>query len=102
MARYIDADRFYNKIKQYSLNYGTTLGKHSGVADTIIDVLLAEPTEDVVPRSEVDKAKQEVVSEIIQLIVEQSAELKHCGYKDVRNDELAQLTIKILKKYKGV
>lgn len=49
-----------------------------------------------------NKGRQEVVDEIIQLIGEQAAEPKHHGYKDVRNDELAQLTIKILKKYKGV
>lgn len=48
MPRYIDADAFLKKIKRFSLSNGTTLGKHSGVADEIIDVLMAEPTANVV------------------------------------------------------
>lgn len=47
MPRYIDADAFLKKIERYSLSNGTTLGKHSGVADEIIDILMAEPTADV-------------------------------------------------------
>ena len=56
MARYIDADVFLKKIERYSLSNGTTLGKHSGVADEIIDILTAEPTADVVPRERYNRA----------------------------------------------
>lgn len=48
MSRYIDADAFLKKIEKYSLSNGTTLGKHSGIADEIIDILKATPTADVV------------------------------------------------------
>lgn len=48
MNRYIDADVFLKKIEKYSLSHGTTLGKHSGIADEIIDILTAETTADVV------------------------------------------------------
>lgn len=48
MSRYIDRDVFLKKIEHFSLSHGTTLGKHSGVADEIIDILMAQPTADVV------------------------------------------------------
>ena len=48
MPKYINADTFMKKIDRYSLSNGVTLGKHSGVADEIIDMLIAEPAEDVV------------------------------------------------------
>jgi hypothetical protein len=68
MTEYIDREKFLKKIEHFSLNNGTTLGKHSGIADEIIDILEAEPTADVVPRSEVEEAKQEVAREIFDLI----------------------------------
>jgi hypothetical protein len=48
---YIERQSFLKKIERYSLSNGTTLGKHSGVADEIIDVLTAEPAADVVEQS---------------------------------------------------
>ena len=72
MARYIDADAFLKKIERYSLSNGTTLGKHSGVADEIIDILMAEPTADVVPKSEVDRLQSE-----IKMLTENSISAKY-------------------------
>ena len=48
MPKYINADMFMKKIDRYNLSNGVTLGKHSGVADEIIDMLIAEPAADVV------------------------------------------------------
>lgn len=48
MSRYIDRDVFLKKIEHFSLSHGTTLGKHSGVADEIIDILMSQTTADVV------------------------------------------------------
>ena len=72
MARYIDADAFLKKIERFSLSNGTTLGKHSGVADEIIDILIAEPIADVVPKSEVDRLETE-----IRLLTENSISAKY-------------------------
>jgi enoyl reductase-like protein len=74
-----EIERLTKILKNYALQYGTVKDQQKVI----------------------EQAKQEVAREIIQLIEEQMAEPKHHGYKDVRNDELAQLAIKILKKYIG-
>lgn len=54
MARYIDADSLYCRVKTHTNPYGKpTLDYQSGVK--VLDMINQEPTADVVPRAEVDK-----------------------------------------------
>ena len=68
MSRYIDADAFLKKIERYSLNKGTTLGKHSGVADEIIDILKGIPVAGICVVSAIMKAiyPQKATIELIE------------------------------------
>lgn len=53
MARYIDADSLYRRVKTHTNPYGKpTLDYRSGVK--VLDMINQEPTADVVPKSEVE------------------------------------------------
>lgn len=93
MARYIDADVFLKKIERYSLSNGTTLGKHSGVADEIIDILTAEPTAAVAPRAEVAREiLKEVRQSLLCMVIANSMGEQY---------DLEARFVEIEKKYKG-
>ena len=63
MPRYIDADVLKERLEDFSK--WCRDGRKQGV-DFVLDCPLPDiPTADVVPRSEVEKAKQEVAREII-------------------------------------
>lgn len=58
MARYIDADSLYGRVKTHTNPYGKpTLDYKSGVK--VLDMINQEPTADVVPKSEVERLQKE-------------------------------------------
>ena len=73
MARYIDADRFD------VITFQTNSEDFMDGVDYILEMIDKAPTADVVPRSEVEQAKQEVAREIFEEI---DGILNEIGYFD--------------------
>lgn len=67
MARYIDADALVDDF-EHRLVTSNIMSPDIEVLD-VLEIIENTPTADVVPRSEVEKAKQEVAREIFEEIV---------------------------------
>ena len=75
MARYIDADSLYRRVKTHTNPYGKpTLDYKSGVK--VLDMINQEPTADVVPKSEVEKMFDEIEDCVIGIIEPSFQELR--------------------------
>ena len=104
MARYVNLDEALNILKN-SLNYSENelgnanveykKGCIAAIKDDISNISHM-PIADVVPRSEVEQAKQEVAREIFE-------EIEHEAYKNEEGDLYLDLPdyLKIKNKYKG-
>lgn len=52
-VRLIDANAFYEKYKHYGLQNGTTVGRHSGMVEYLLDELMKAPTIDAYTEQDV-------------------------------------------------
>jgi CRISPR/Cas system CSM-associated protein Csm2 small subunit len=93
MPRYIDAEHLMEKLSKMIDYCEKNKDKKFNVLNTLFqvgDAIMNCPTEDVVPRSEIEKAKQETFDEAIEKI-ENIMDLVAQYYRDNEGDEGRQL-----------